>query len=155
MPGTTDVALQSLTVGGRIELAEILAGFDRSDPNNAGSNGNASIGAVEVGRDWIASSISAGVQDTNGNGFGAGGPGADQIIPLSAGAPVDTIIARIASITIKGIVTGTGGLGDRFAFVAEQIGSFKMAGYTALLTSGNDGNIVINALTNDVSVHEY
>jgi hypothetical protein len=144
---TSDIAIQSLSIRGSVQLAAILAGFDPDDTDTAGSNGNASIGAVKVGRDWIASSITAGVQDGGATGFGTAG---DTVIN-NAG---DAIIARIASILIKGVVTGSALAGDHFGFTAQQIGSFKSLGFTATLTSGSDTPIELSPVTGDVSVRE-
>jgi hypothetical protein len=135
-PGaTTDLAIKSLTIGGRVSLAEVLAGFDSNDLDSAGSNGNASIGAVKVGGDWFASTMSAGVQDNGADGFGDGD---EAVINNPAGAPGDTIIARIASITIKGVVIGAPNPFFQCAFTAQQIGSFKSFDYIAPLTAGTD-----------------
>ena len=41
-PGaTSDIAIRSLNVGGRVEWSLVLAGFDQNDPITAGTNGNA------------------------------------------------------------------------------------------------------------------
>jgi hypothetical protein len=46
------VAIASLTAGGRVEFANVLAGYDTlRSPVNA----NAQIWAVKVGGDWVAS----------------------------------------------------------------------------------------------------
>lgn len=148
-PGaTTDLAIKSLTVGGRVDRAIIFAGFDLDDSLTAGSNGNASIGAVRVGGDWIATSLVAGVNDTNDNGFGNGD---DQRI---AGA---TLVSRIASITIRGTVAGSAAAGDHFGFTAAQIGSFKAGGFTAKLKSlpADPKDIVeFSLITGDVTLRE-
>jgi hypothetical protein len=147
-PGaTSDIAIKSLTIHGSVRLAAILAGFGPADPDNAGSNGNASIGAVKVGHDWIASSITAGVQDGGGVGFGTVG---DTIINNAS----DPIIARIASILIKGVVTGSAVLGDHFGFTAQQVGSFKSLGFAATLASGTDAPIELSPVTVDVTIRE-
>jgi hypothetical protein len=147
-PGaTSDIAIKSLTIRGSVQLAAILAGFGPGDPDYAGSNGNASIGAVTVGHDWIASSITAGVQDGGGVGFGTVG---DAIINNGG----DSIIARIANILIKGIVSGSAGGSDHFGFTAQQIGSFKCLGFTATLTSATDSPIELSPVTGDVTIRE-
>ncbi|MEQ1862999.1 MAG: hypothetical protein ABMA13_24010, partial [Chthoniobacteraceae bacterium] len=143
-PGATmDLAIKSLTVGGRIDRALILAGYASTDSLTAGSNGNASIGPVRVGGDWIASSISAGVNDTNNNGFGN-----DDL--RIAGA---TLVARIASITIKGTVAGSAAPGDHFGFTAAHIGKFKSLGFTAPLTAATNV-IELSLVTGDVTIRE-
>jgi hypothetical protein len=145
-PGaTSDVAIRSLTVGGRVEWSLVLAGFDQDDPITAGTNGNASIGPVSVGGDWIASSISAGVQDPNNSGFGKA---TDVVIP---GA---TLISRIASIAIAGTVAGDVRPEDHFGFVARRIGSFKAGLFLAPLTAATDAPIELSLFTADTTVRE-
>jgi hypothetical protein len=142
-PGT--LAIQSLTVGGRVEFARILAGYN---VELAGMNGNAQIGAVIVGGNWVASSIAAGVLPVNGL-FGD----ADDA-PLF---PVDDgIAARIASITIRGTALGTLIGGDHFGFVAQQIGSLSIGGtaYPLKLGAGNDLAGLAVGATGDLRVRE-
>lgn len=120
---TTDLAIKSLTVGGRVELARIYGGADKT---GVGANGNAQIGAVYVGGDFIASTLESGCTSTDGY-FG------DDNDAVIAGGT----ISRIASVVIKGGVFGTPGDGtDTFAIVAQQIGSFKVAGTAFPFTAG-------------------
>lgn len=140
---TQDLAIRSLTVGGRVEFAQVLAGFNT---NLTPENGNASVGAVSVGGDWIASSIAAGVRDTNGDGFGND----DDTLINNAG---DAIVAQIASVTIGGVVAGTAADRDHFGFVAEQIGSFRVGGVAVGLTD-NPEVIELSPTTGDVTVRE-
>src|SRR5439155_857241 len=51
-----DLAIGHLTVGGRVEFANILAGY-QTDMGSV--NGDAQIGAVKVGGDWVASNLVA------------------------------------------------------------------------------------------------
>ncbi len=140
---STDVAIASVTVGGRVESAQILAGFD-VDLNPL--NGDAQIGTIKVGGDWIASSVSAGAEDTGADGFGVN----DALFGAGGGA----IVARIAAIQIGGIVIGSGGAGDHFGFVSERIGSFKSLGFTAPLTNAPLDVIQLSLLTADVTIRE-
>ena len=87
-------------------------------------DGNAQIGAVTVGGDWIASSLVAGVQNS-GFGLNHFGDSNDTIIGALANS-----IAKISSITIGGVVTGTASLIDHFGFLSHTIGSFKAGGIT-------------------------
>ncbi len=145
-PGaTSDIAIRSLSVGGRVEWSLVLAGFDQDDTITAGTNGNASIGIVTVGGDWLASSISAGVQDPNNSGFGKA---TDQLIP---GA---TLISRIASITIAGTVAGDVRPEDHFGFVAKQIGFFRAGAFLPPLTAAQDAPIQLSLFTGDVTIRE-
>jgi len=144
-PGaTSDVAIKSLKVGGRVEHAQILAGYD-SNLNPA--NGNAQIGKVSVGKDWIASDLVAGVKDTSADGFGDRD---DVLINMTA----DTVIAKIASIAIKGAVLGSSAEADHFGFVAQSIGSFKAAGFKAPLSAASSDFILLSPATGDVTVRE-
>jgi hypothetical protein len=125
--GDTKIPLTigSVTVGGRVENARILAGYQ--GVFLAPSNGDAQIGRISVGGDWIASRIAAGTND-----------GADDI----AGTDDDTFLAgapeipsKIASITIKGQAYGTIGSGDSFRFMAERIGKVTIGSTVFPLTS--------------------
>jgi hypothetical protein len=143
---STDLAIAGVSVGGSVQNALILAGTD-VDLN--GVNGDAQIGAIKVGGDWIASSVSAGVS-AGGDGFGNAN---DTLI--AAGS---AIIARIASIQIGGAVFGSVAAGDHFGFVAQQIGSFKSLGFTAALHAGPPPPpldiIEFPLVTGDVTIRE-
>jgi hypothetical protein len=142
-----DLAIRSLTVSGRVLFTDVLAGFAPDNTSGGGSNGDASIGTVRVNGDWIASSVSAGIQDAAGDGFANGD---DYVIPGSTG-----LVARIASITIGGAVIGTKtNPNDNFGFTAQQIGSFKAGLYTAPLTAATNPLIPLALLTGDVHIRE-
>jgi hypothetical protein len=129
----------------------VLAGFDPDDTPSAGSNGNASIGAVYVGGNWIASSLSAGVQDGGQSGLGTTG---DTVINSPPGAATDGLVARIASIFIRGVVVGNRIPGlSHFGFCAQRIGSFHSRGFTAALTAGTDV-IELFPTESDVTIRE-
>ena len=81
-------------------------------------NGNAQIGTVTVGGDWIASNLVAGVEDTGGDGFGNGTEAV-----IGGGT-----LAKIAAVTINGTIIGTAAGGDHFGFESHQIGSFQVGG---------------------------
>jgi hypothetical protein len=71
------------------------------------------------------------------------------------GADTDAIIARIASIAIKGLVAGTDTMSTtHFGFTAQQIGAFKSLGFNATLTIGTDSPINISPITGDVTIRE-
>lgn len=150
--GDTDLAIASLTVGGRVENANILAGLNTLfSPQNA----DAQIGKVTVGGDWINSNIVAGINPTNG----VIGDGDDVIIAEVGQVP--TIVASIASITIKGAVAGTFGGTDGFGFTAEEIKAVSIAGKKVVLEdgAGNDNPTGLDPLfvfgnTQDVRIRE-
>lgn len=124
----TIVAIAGLTVGGLVANAEVLAGYTI---DGAALNPNASIGAVKVKQTWTASTLAAGIARGNDGLFGTGD---DKRI--SATAPA--LVARIASITIGGEVSGTASTGDHFGFIAGVIGSAKINGFKLPLTSNRD-----------------
>jgi hypothetical protein len=131
-PGATDLAIKSLTVGGRVEHAWIMGGVD-FDGN--GINGNAQIGAVRVGGDWIASNLVSGC--TSGDGYF----GNDDDIVIDGGS-----MSRIGSIDIRGQVVGWPANGQTFGFVAQEIGSFKVGGKAIPLTLGaSNDTFALNA----------
>jgi hypothetical protein len=157
---TTDLAIGRITVGGRVEYANVLAGYDN---NLAAVNGDAQIGAVTVGGDWIASSLVAGARNLGAdNAVGGSGANADNVNygdshDSSIGAGNPDIIAKIASIFIGGQVLGTpnsSSTTDHYGFVAQQLGAIKVGGTTVALAAGasNDNHIV--GETTDLNVHE-
>jgi len=123
------LAIGSLTIGGSVDRAQILAGYDRS---GAAVNGEAGIGSVFVGANWSASSLAAGARAGDDGFFGT----ADDV----AISPNGPIVSKIASILIKGAASGSAADGDHFGFVAEEIGSFKAGGVKIALSpgAGND-----------------
>jgi hypothetical protein len=147
--GTPDRAIQTLTIGGRVEHAQILGGYDR---DLAAQNGNAVIGDVIVAGNWIASDLVAGARvdadpNTAPNFFGDTD---DEPIPVITGGE-----GRIESITINGLVIGTAGSNDHYGFVAPEILSFKSLGFTATLTSDIALDVFeIFLPTGDVTIRE-
>jgi hypothetical protein len=144
----SDTAISNLTVKGRVENADILAGSDFYNAIvGAASNADAQIGSVSVGLDWIASNLAAGTNSTDPNFFGANGA---QVV---AGNNLNAALAsRIASITIKGNVFGTPDIvGDGFGFFAQQIGSLKIRGVAQLIPPAAGGTTVLgDPATSDV-----
>jgi hypothetical protein len=119
---TLDVAIKSVTIGGNVERAWILGGVN---VNFGAIDGNAQIGAVSVGGDWIASTMESG--GTSTDGFFGDANDAE----YNGGT-----ISKIASIRIKGHVLGEPGTNQTFGFFAGQIGSFSYNGLTLALTPG-------------------
>jgi hypothetical protein len=138
-----DVAIASLSVRGDVRFARILAGFD-FDLNPA--NADASIGAVSVGRDWVASNLVAGAQDAGAGGFGIG--------DTLQGVGNTTLVARIVGITVKGDANGSLVAGDHFGFVAQQIDKLKIGLRTFALGAGPGNDNVAIPFTNDVRLLE-
>lgn len=95
-PGGSDLAIDGISVAGRVTYANFLAGFDL---NGATDNADASIGPVKVGGSWSFSNLVAGAQDSAPTGYGAG----DTLQTVSNGM----LLAKIAGITIGGKVIGS------------------------------------------------
>ena len=111
-------SVKSVSVGGNVSGSGIYVGV-------AGTPTDATIGAITVGRNWIASNVSAGVQDVGADGYG----NMDDTL-------IATGVSKIASILIKGTVIGTlDSTTDRFAFEAANIGSVKVNGVSVLGTT--------------------
>ncbi len=111
------VALKQVSVDGNVLNALILAGFGR---DGAPANADAGIGKIIVDGNWSASSVAAGVADATADGYG--------INDALFGGGDAGILARIASITIAGVATGSDRPFDHFGITAEQIGEFKIGG---------------------------
>ena len=134
LAGTKSVAIASLKVGGDFDHALVLGGYGAF---NAPVNGHAQIGAISVGGDWVASSVTAGLLTKAGatTAKGVFGNGDDTFI---TGGP-SGVVASIKSVTIKGAAIGTAEDGDRFAIVAEQIGSVSIGGAKLALHAAAKG----------------
>jgi hypothetical protein len=156
------VAIGSVTVSGRVEYANILGGYNDSFAPTA-ENGDAQIGAIKVGGDWLRSNLIAGAKNLGVDDLpGGAGLAADNVnygdahdFPIAAGST--SIASKIASITIGGVIKGTASgtnANDHFGFVAEQIGSFTVAGVPIPLSSGPQNDNRAIGLTGDVTIHE-
>jgi hypothetical protein len=137
---TKDVAIGKLTIGGRAEWMNVLAGYAS---NTNPINGNAQIGPISIGGDLVASNLIAGVQDINHDGFG----NADDVIIGN----LSNSIASIASVVIGGVVIGTSAGGDHFGIESHTIGSLKIKGFVVPIASP----LSLSPLTgDDVTVRE-
>ena len=137
---TKDVAIGKLTIGGRAEWMNVLAGYAS---NTNPINGNAQIGPISIGGDLVASNLIAGVRDVNHDGFG----NADDVIIGN----LSNSIARIASVVIGGVVIGTSAGGDHFGIESHTIGSLKINGFVVPIVSP----LSLSPLTgDDVTVRE-
>lgn len=150
---TEDLAIGKLTIGGSVKDARILAGYENSF--DSAVNGNASIGSVKVGGDWVTSSLVAGVRNLGdmANPFDDNtnfGNQSDALINSGN----DALIARIASIAIKGRVYGSTDMNERFGFVAEEIGKFSALGLKPKLNATGDDLITLSPLMGAVTLHE-
>lgn len=139
----------SITVGGRVENTRFLAGYGFGNLIPNPTSGDAQIGAVRIGKDWVASSIVAGVSNTASNNASFGDAN-DALIGAGVGS-------RIASVRIGGLVYGTPAASgaDHFGFSARHIGSFRSLGFVAPLTAGTDAPIELALSTGDVTIREF
>jgi hypothetical protein len=139
----TDVAIGKLTVKGRVEFAQIQAGFNVT---GVGVNADAQMGPVRVGSDWIASSLVAGTIASNGK-FGDG----DDAAIAGGNAAINS---RIVSLTIGGQALGTVGGTDAFGIVAQTVGTVKVGGTIVPTIRGNDNDDFAIGITGDFKVNE-
>ena len=146
-PGkTSDVAIGALTILGSVQDLNVLAGYDTS---LAAINGDAQIGHVFVAGSWTAGNLVAGAANDAGTL-----PTADDNLNFgdagdhSIGTGSASILARIASISIGGRISGSPGGTDHFGFVAQQIGRFVIGGTPLTLTASYD-----LGPTGDVTIH--
>lgn len=147
-PATSDIAIGTLKVLGRVERALIHAGATDS----IGANADAQIGTVTVGGDWIASSLVAGAQAGTDGHFGT-----TDDLKLGGAFLKDlpAVFSKINSITIGGQVIGSAFTADTFGFVAESIGSLKIGGDTTIsLLAGNSNDDFALGLFGDIRVNE-
>jgi hypothetical protein len=117
---TSEGNITSVSIAGDVENAVILAGA-------TGTPGPISIGAIKVGGNWVASSVSAGIKEgSSDDGFGNAN---DVLIATSS---------SIKSIDIAGEVVGSSEASTHYGFDAQSIGSFKVAGSAITLTAAPD-----------------
>jgi hypothetical protein len=113
--GAAGDALGSLTVGGNVEWAIV----ESTSPDVPA---NTRIGTVHVGGDWIASSLASGAIPRNGI------YDSDSLIDFDA--------SRIAAVVIGGTIMGTFQRTTTFAFVAHEIGAFRVGQRVLPLRAG-------------------
>lgn len=142
---TLAVALGKITVTGNVDASRILAGYD---VNLLNVNPDARVGAVSITGMLRMSDLVAGARV---GGDGIFGTGDDDL--AGGGAKV---VAKIASILIKGGVEGTAAPGDGFGLVAEEIGSLRIGKTRVLLKAGpgNNPTPILLGGTDDVRVRE-
>ena len=123
-PENNKIALKSLTIGGTVRYAWVFAGVGKLGEE---ISGNAQIGKVSVGGDWVDSSLVAGGASVDG----VIGDGNDRII-------TGGINSKIASIIIKGQVLGEANTdnSDLSGFFSHQIGWFSYNGIKVPLKAG-------------------
>ena len=97
--------------------------------------------------DWSASSLVAGVLDATGDGFG-------QNDTLIVGKNNRNLVARIASVVIKGSATGSAAAGDHFGISAQSIGKLSIDGENIALQKGKIDNFLLDETNGDFRVVE-
>ncbi len=139
----TDIAIGKITVKGRVERVNVLAGFTKAD---VPVNPDAQIGTVTIGGDWIASNLIAGVHNSDGF-FGDSNEFAIAINDDAA------IRSRIAAVIIKGQVIGTPSSTDAstFAIAAQQLGTVKVGGTVIPLLPGASNDTFVDARSQPLS----
>jgi hypothetical protein len=124
----TGFAIRSLNVEGRVERADIPAGYQQVDGTLPGINPvnpYGRIGTIRVGGDLVASNLTAGVNVATGDRIAGG---------------ARTPVSRIDSLSIGGVVTGTAAAGDQFLISARLIGQVSVGGAAVGPRSGGPGN---------------
>jgi hypothetical protein len=147
------LVLKRLSVGGSVTGTQFLAGYDSAGlPVNA----DVQIGSVQIGGNWIASDLVAGAAAGPDNQFGTD----DDVLITTP--PGKELVARIARISIRGVINGETAPGaTRFGFVAEEIAKFQ-TGTARVAVEHGPGNDNLNAadplltfgLVRDVALRE-
>ncbi|MEA3187230.1 MAG: hypothetical protein QOD99_1060, partial [Chthoniobacter sp.] len=114
----TDLAIGTLTIGGTMTRAEILAGYNTAatstNPRGVLTDGDAQIGTVRINVDMVASSIVAGASAGADAKFGT---------PDDAAGPdhLSGIFAKIAAVVIGGTAAGSATGTEHFGIVAQEV----------------------------------
>lgn len=130
-------AFGTLTIGGSLRNALVLAGYDATS-NLAALNGAATIGRVTIGGDLEASSIVSGVENAGTPNYGNAN---DRLISVA-------LQPSIGSVVVKGAVVGSAAVLQRFGIVARQIGSIQVGGKPVEIPSAAVGFTPVGASPN-------
>ncbi|MEA3210744.1 MAG: large repetitive protein [Chthoniobacter sp.] len=157
--GLNGQAIKSLLVGGKVQFAEILAGYDvdGSTSNFRGTvlNADASIGTVSIGESVQGLNVIAGAQPGADGRFGTAD---DRLITGGVTLPsgfktrdVPTVISQIASVIIKGAILPTSA---PYGVIAQHIISLKTgpAGMSLGLLAGPGNDLATGATDPDPGV---
>ena len=150
--GKADLAISSVTIGGNVDLANILAGYTALsltpfDPN-------AQIGTVSVTGNWTAGNIITGTQNTTSNNvnFGDANDAADHVHHQHRHAAVDHYIDQDRRDHRRHAV------GRRFqrSFWICRAGSraLRVGGSKITLTAGASNDDIALGTTGDFNLHE-
>ncbi|HEX8312714.1 MAG TPA: Calx-beta domain-containing protein, partial [Chthoniobacteraceae bacterium] len=145
------MGIANMLVRGDVRNAQILLGYEKridgEQESYVGKNADASTGKITINGNWIATSLVAGIFDSTGDGFGRN----DVVI---GGDTTTSISSRIASIVIKGTVTGTAAEGDHYAITAQELGKLSINGEKIALNKQGKDNILIDQTNGDFRVVE-
>jgi hypothetical protein len=149
--GTTDLAFGNINIAGNVDRAAIRAGngvFLESGSFVFLNNPDAQIGSITVGGNWTASELGSGTYSRSGDRY---------VKTVDSGVPDSPRrLARIGSITIGGSVRGTSATGDRFGFIAEEIGRVRIGASDRALVSGpSNDNQLLDSVFGDTKLFEY
>ena len=147
------VALAKFTIGGSVTNAEILIGYEGTQPRNP----DAALGSLFVKGNWTISSLAVGIDNGADNRFGTND---DAGISPSGAFSDGPAVASIANLIVNGPVAGTpafvagfsGIFDDDFGFVAESFRAVRFSGVPLPLTTAGDDLLV--AATLDVRLRE-
>lgn len=152
------VALKKLTVRDSTAFADILAGYgiDRNPINPDAQIGTVIVGVGAGAGSWTATNLVAGATSGDPAAGGDGQFGTGDDVRIFAAEESVNVIARIASVVIKGGVQISGAQGAHFGIVAEQVNSLKIGGVTIPLDPHAADNIdlPINSPLADTSLRE-
>jgi hypothetical protein len=126
------VAIRSIRIGGMIDHAAILAGYDVS---GTAANADVRLGKIIVGSDWSGTEVVAGAV-----------AGTDGIFGTEDDAPIfhtPAIVSRIASILVKGEMTATSDASDQFGIVAAQVAAVRVASERIALERGPHNDLQV------------
>ncbi len=130
----SDIAIRSVTVGGKAEFADILAGYSTDTSSNLLGqplNADASIGAVKIGTTISSSNIVAGVVAGADGKFGTSD---DARISGSGTTDRLDLVSKISSVIINGAVVPAAS--GNYGIVAQWVASVKANGAVVPLQPG-------------------
>jgi len=130
------IAFRKIVIGGDVDHAEILAGYDLNNnvqaPRGTPSSPDARIGSIKIGGDVEALNIVAGVAAGADNRFGTPD---DLLIRGTGTTDTPSLISRIASVIIRGAIVPNS---DPYGIVAQHVVSVKV-GAPAVPLAGLQG----------------
>ncbi len=136
------MAIGKIKVDGNVQSAQFLAGF----AERIATNPDASIGSVIVTGSWQSSDLVAGIIDATEDGFGRNDSA------IGVGNP--RMIAKIAKITVKGALIGSGATDDHFGLTAQHIEKVRLQGHKITLSPGPTDDLLLDSSNGDFRLIE-